>query len=195
MPPKRTARTARVAAATATAAAAATPMTTAAIEQLVTGRVSAALANHETLQNSTNDHGDGSPILALEPKGLRALRKALKKLMMVKYCPRGEIKKLEIELSNLKVKGTDIPSYTLRFQELALMCGRMFPEESDEVEKYVSGLPDMIWGNVMQVEQKRKIEFNAGNNQGYQQQNKRQNTGRAYTAGSGEKREYTGSLP
>ncbi|GJU05979.1 reverse transcriptase domain-containing protein [Tanacetum coccineum] len=75
--------------------------------------------------------------------------KALKKLMTVKYCPRGEIKKLEIELWNLKVKGTDIPSYTLRFQELALMCGRMFPEESDEVEKYVSGLPDMIRGNVM----------------------------------------------
>ncbi|GJT17483.1 putative reverse transcriptase domain-containing protein, partial [Tanacetum coccineum] len=149
--------------------------------------------------------------------------KALKKLMMVKYCLRGEIKKLEIELWNLKVKGTDIPSYTLRFQELALMCGRMFPEESDEVEKYVSGLPDMIRGNVMsyrpqtmeeviefandqmnqklitiserQAEQKRKIEFNAGNNQGYQQQNKRQNTGRAYTAGTGEKREYTRSLP
>ncbi|GKE19768.1 reverse transcriptase domain-containing protein, partial [Tanacetum coccineum] len=75
--------------------------------------------------------------------------KALKKMMTVKYCPRGEIKKLEIELWNLKVKGTDIPSYTLRFQELALMCGRMFPEESDEVEKYVSGLPDMIRGNVM----------------------------------------------
>ncbi|GJV74597.1 hypothetical protein Tco_1506181 [Tanacetum coccineum] len=55
----------------------------------------------------------------------------------------------EDELWNLKVKGTDIPSYTLRFQELALMCGCMFPEESDEVEKYVSGLPDMIWGNVM----------------------------------------------
>ncbi|GJW10335.1 putative reverse transcriptase domain-containing protein [Tanacetum coccineum] len=35
----------------------------------------------------------------------------------------------------------------------------------------------------------------AGNNQGYQQQNKRQNTGRAYTAGTSEKREYTGSLP
>ncbi|GKC65138.1 putative reverse transcriptase domain-containing protein, partial [Tanacetum coccineum] len=116
--------------------------------------------------------------------------KALKKMMTVKYCPRGEIKKLEIELWNLKVKGTDIPSYTLRFQELALMYGRMFLEESDEVEKYVSGLPDMIRGNVMsyrpqtmeeviefsndqmdqklitiserQAEQKRKIEFNAG---------------------------------
>ncbi|GKA63395.1 putative reverse transcriptase domain-containing protein [Tanacetum coccineum] len=46
-----------------------------------------------------------------------------------------------------------------------------------------------------QAEQKRNMEFNARNNQGYQQQNKRQNTGRSYTAGPGEKREYTGSLP
>ncbi|GKA38392.1 putative reverse transcriptase domain-containing protein [Tanacetum coccineum] len=93
------------------------------------------------------------------------------------YCPRGEIKMLEIELWNLKVKGTDVASYTLHFQELALMCGRIFYEESEEVEKYVGGLPDMIRGN------------------GYQQQNKRQNTRRAYTAGPGEKRDYTGSLP
>ncbi|GKE27706.1 putative reverse transcriptase domain-containing protein [Tanacetum coccineum] len=254
MPPKRaarTARTVRVAAATATTAAAATPMTTAAIEQLVGDRVSAALANHETLRNNTNGHGNGShnsgtgtrgatrtprectykdflnchPLNFKGTEGVVVLSqwferiesvfhkkavtqevayamdwKALKKLMTVKYCLRGEIKKLEIELWNLKVKGTDIPSYTLRFQELALMCGRMFPEESDEVEKYVSGLPDMIRGNVMSyrpqtMEEKRKIEFNARNNQGYQQQNKRQNTGRAYTAGTGEKREYTGSLP
>ncbi|GJR77908.1 putative reverse transcriptase domain-containing protein [Tanacetum coccineum] len=149
--------------------------------------------------------------------------KALKKMMTVKYYPRGEIKKLEIELWNLKVKGTDVASYTLCFQEVALMCGRMFHDESNEVEKYVGGLPDMIRGNVMsyqpkmmekaikfandqmhqkvltiaerQTEQKRKLEFNAGNNQGHQQQNKRQNTRRAYTAGPGEKREYTGSLP
>ncbi|GJV08150.1 putative reverse transcriptase domain-containing protein [Tanacetum coccineum] len=77
------------------------------------------------------------------------------------------------------------------------MCGWMFPEESNEVERYVGGLPDMIWGNVMSYqpktmkkaiefsndqmdkkvlkhsrslktsEQKRKLEFNAGNNQGY----------------------------
>ncbi|GJU99725.1 hypothetical protein Tco_1328996 [Tanacetum coccineum] len=46
-----------------------------------------------------------------------------------------------------------------------------------------------------QAEQKRKLDFNVGNNQGYQQQNKRQNTRRAYTVGPGEKREYTGSLP
>ncbi|GKC47442.1 putative reverse transcriptase domain-containing protein [Tanacetum coccineum] len=143
--------------------------------------------------------------------------KTLKKMMAVKYCLRDEIKKLEIKLWNLKVKGTDVVSYTLRFQELALMCRRMFHEESDEVEKYVGGLPDMIRGNVMsyqpktmekaiefgndhmdqkvltiaerQAEQKRKLEFNVGNNQGHQQQNKRQNTRRAYTTGPGEKRE------
>ncbi|GJR13808.1 putative reverse transcriptase domain-containing protein [Tanacetum coccineum] len=46
-----------------------------------------------------------------------------------------------------------------------------------------------------QAKQKRKLEFNAGNNQGHQQQNKRQNTGRAYIAGPGEKREYTSSGP
>nr|GEZ56766.1 reverse transcriptase domain-containing protein [Tanacetum cinerariifolium] len=47
----------------------------------------------------------------------------------------------------------------------------------------------------VELEKKRKLKFNAGNNHGYQQQNKRQNTRRTYTAGPGEKREYTGSLP
>ncbi|GKB04366.1 putative reverse transcriptase domain-containing protein [Tanacetum coccineum] len=49
--------------------------------------------------------------------------KTLKKMMTAKYCPRSEIKKLEIEIWNLK--------------------------ESNEVEKYVGGLPDMIQGSVM----------------------------------------------
>ncbi|GKG52234.1 hypothetical protein Tco_0547109, partial [Tanacetum coccineum] len=59
MPPRRSSATAR-AAATSAAAATATPMTAAAVEQLIEARVSATLANHETLQNSTNGHGDGS---------------------------------------------------------------------------------------------------------------------------------------
>ncbi|GJU69315.1 putative reverse transcriptase domain-containing protein [Tanacetum coccineum] len=47
-------------------------------------------------------------------------------------------------------------------KELALMCERMFHEESDEVEKYVGGLPDMIRGNVMSYQPKKMekaIEF------------------------------------
>ncbi|GJT03276.1 reverse transcriptase domain-containing protein [Tanacetum coccineum] len=75
--------------------------------------------------------------------------KTLMKMMTDKYCPRNEIKKLEMEIWDLKVKGTDLTSYTQRFQELALLCGRMFPEESDKIEKYVGGLPDMIHGSVV----------------------------------------------
>nr|GFD26773.1 reverse transcriptase domain-containing protein [Tanacetum cinerariifolium] len=75
--------------------------------------------------------------------------KTLMKMMTDKYCPRNEIMKLEMELWELKVKGTDLASYTQRFQELALLCGRMFSEEADKIEKYVGGLPDMIHGNVV----------------------------------------------
>nr|GEZ99845.1 putative reverse transcriptase domain-containing protein [Tanacetum cinerariifolium] len=53
-----------------------------------------------------------------------------------------------------EVKGTDITSYPLCFQELSLLCGRMFPEESDEIERYVGGLPEMIRGNLMSYEPK-----------------------------------------
>nr|GFC21669.1 reverse transcriptase domain-containing protein [Tanacetum cinerariifolium] len=75
--------------------------------------------------------------------------KTLMKMMTDKYCPQNEIRKLEVELWELKVKGTDLASYTQRFQELALLCGRMFSEESDKIEKYVGGLPDMIHGSVV----------------------------------------------
>ncbi|GJZ69698.1 reverse transcriptase domain-containing protein [Tanacetum coccineum] len=53
------------------------------------------------------------------------------------------------------VKGTDVESYTQRFQELALLCGRMFLEESDKVEKYVGGLPNMIQGSMMASKPKK----------------------------------------
>nr|GFC32066.1 hypothetical protein [Tanacetum cinerariifolium] len=49
----------------------------------------------------------------------------------------------------LKVMGTDLASYTQRFQELALLCGRLFSGESDKVKKYVGGLPNMIHGSVV----------------------------------------------
>ncbi|GJS56602.1 putative reverse transcriptase domain-containing protein [Tanacetum coccineum] len=47
--------------------------------------------------------------------------RTLKKMMTDKYCPRGEIKKLEFKMWNLKVKGNDVVAYSQRFQELALM--------------------------------------------------------------------------
>ncbi|GKE14457.1 hypothetical protein Tco_1422034 [Tanacetum coccineum] len=51
MPPRRTSAAARTVAATPAATA---PMTAITVEQLIEARVSAALANHETLRNSTN---------------------------------------------------------------------------------------------------------------------------------------------
>nr|GEX45958.1 putative reverse transcriptase domain-containing protein [Tanacetum cinerariifolium] len=83
-------------------------------------------------------------------------------MMTDKYCPRGEIKKLEIKIWNSKAKGTDVEIYTQRFHELALLCGRMFLEEFDKVEKYVDGLPDMIQRSVMAPKPKKMqdaIEF------------------------------------
>ncbi|GJW14392.1 putative reverse transcriptase domain-containing protein [Tanacetum coccineum] len=147
----------------------------------------------------------------------------LKKMMTDKYCPRGEIKKIETEMWNLKVKGTDVVAYSRRFQQLALMCSRMFPEEIDKIEKYIGGLPDMIHGSVKaskpktmqeaiefttelmdekthayaerQAEKKRKYDDLSKNNQNQQQQNKRQNTGQAYTAGNSDRKPYAGSKP
>ncbi|GJT54361.1 putative reverse transcriptase domain-containing protein [Tanacetum coccineum] len=73
----------------------------------------------------------------------------LKKKLTDKYCPKGEIKKLEIELWNLKVKGNDVATYTHRFQELAFMCTKFLANETEKVDKYIGGLPDNIHGNVM----------------------------------------------
>nr|GEY67833.1 putative reverse transcriptase domain-containing protein [Tanacetum cinerariifolium] len=75
--------------------------------------------------------------------------KLLMKMMTDKYCPRNEIRKLEMELWELKVKGTDLASYTQRFQELDLLCGMMFSKEFDKIEKYAEGFPDMIYGSVV----------------------------------------------
>ncbi|GKF89561.1 putative reverse transcriptase domain-containing protein, partial [Tanacetum coccineum] len=126
-------------------------------------------------------------------------------MMTDKYYPMVEVKKLDGEMWNLKVKGTDVVGYNQRFQELALMCARMFLEVLDKIEKYVGGFPNMIHGSLMaskpktmqdaiefatdlmdkkirtfgerQSENKRKQDDNQ-----QQQHNKRQNTGRAYAA-------------
>ncbi|GJT54842.1 putative reverse transcriptase domain-containing protein [Tanacetum coccineum] len=77
-----------------------------------------------------------------------------KKKLTDKYCPNGEIKKLEIELWNLKVKGNDVAAYTQRFQELALMCTEFLADETAKIDKYIGGLPDNIHGNVMSARPK-----------------------------------------
>ncbi|GKD53095.1 putative reverse transcriptase domain-containing protein [Tanacetum coccineum] len=141
-----------------------------------------------------------------------------------KDCSQGEIKKLEIELWNLKVKGNDVPAYTERFQELTLICTKFVANETEKVDKYISGLPDNIYGNVKsarpktldetielandlmdqklrtyaerQSDNKRKADDSSRNNHGHQQQPfKRQNVAKVYNMGTGERKPYGGSLP
>nr|GEV21493.1 hypothetical protein [Tanacetum cinerariifolium] len=226
MPPRKVPRT-KTAPATATAT---TPMTDAAIRALISRGVADALPEHE-IQRNNNLNGDvnqGSKSGITRPVRPTLGHDAtygvswstLMKMITTKYIPQNEIKKLEMEVWELKVKGTDLASYTQRFQELALMCRRMFPEESDKIKRYVGGLPDMIHGSVMasrpktmhdafefstelmdkkihtlaerQAENKKRFD---NNNQAQQQPPKKQGVATAYTVRPGERKEYAGTLP
>nr|GEW61349.1 reverse transcriptase domain-containing protein [Tanacetum cinerariifolium] len=60
----------------------------------------------------------------------------------------GEIKKLEIKLWNLKVKGNDVSTYTDHFQELTLICTKFVANETKKIDKYISGYHDNIYESV-----------------------------------------------
>nr|GEU34028.1 Gag-Pol polyprotein [Tanacetum cinerariifolium] len=101
-----------------------------------------------------------------------------------------------------------------------MKCKPLYFKESDKIEKYVGGLPDMIHESVMeskpmtiqdaiefatelmdkkistlterQAENKRKLD---NSNQAQQQPPKKQDVVIVYTVGSGERKEYDGTLP
>nr|GFB60583.1 reverse transcriptase domain-containing protein [Tanacetum cinerariifolium] len=78
----------------------------------------------------------------------RITRAELKRLLTNKYCPRTEIKKMEDEFYNLSVKGNDLKTYVRRFQELAVLCPNMVPNNEKLMEAFIGGLPRSIKGNV-----------------------------------------------
>ncbi|GJV69457.1 putative reverse transcriptase domain-containing protein [Tanacetum coccineum] len=71
-----------------------------------------------------------------------------KAMFIRKYCPRNEIKQMENELWNLKVKGTNLTTYNQCFQELILLCPEMVPNADRLLECYIKGLPLSIKGNI-----------------------------------------------
>nr|GFB69061.1 hypothetical protein [Tanacetum cinerariifolium] len=68
----------------------------------------------------------------------------VRKWMTKEFCPRSVLQRLEQELYNLKLKGTDIDGYTNRFHELSLLCPRMVEPEQVKVEQYIRGLSKNI---------------------------------------------------
>nr|GEX56845.1 hypothetical protein [Tanacetum cinerariifolium] len=130
----------------------------------------------------------------------------------------------EIELWNLKVKENNVLAYMKCFQELTLICTKFLADETEKIDKYVSELPDNIYGSVKaskpktldetielandlmdqklrtyaerQSNNKRKADESLRNNHGHQQQTlKRQNVARVYNMGTHERKPYSGNLP
>ncbi|GJU04399.1 putative reverse transcriptase domain-containing protein [Tanacetum coccineum] len=135
-------------------------------------------------------------IRSLGPYAYSMTWEVLKKKMTDKYCP----------------------------QELTLICTKFVANETEKIDKYISGLPDNIYGSVKssrpkmldetielandfmdqklrtyaerQTDNKRKADDSSINNHGHQQPPfKRQNVAKVYNMGIGEKKPYRGSLP
>ncbi|GJW99905.1 putative reverse transcriptase domain-containing protein [Tanacetum coccineum] len=105
---------------------------------------------------------------------------ALKRMITDKYCPRGEIKKLESEYWNLK--WLRHPSSVNSREAIELLL-------KDGPKKMTHTAAER------QAENKRKFEETSRNNQNQQQPFKRNNVARAYTAGPGDKKPYGGTKP
>nr|GEY61606.1 reverse transcriptase domain-containing protein [Tanacetum cinerariifolium] len=193
----------------------ATTVTNAQLQAMIDQGVIAALAARDALRSTNGDDSHNSRTGA--PKELPVFPNGVKE-----WSPSFTSATALPKIKPLVMK--PLTSYTQRYQELALLCGRMFSEESDKIEKYVGGLSDMIHGSVVaskpktmqeaieiatelmdkkirtfderETSSKRKFENTSRNNQNQQQHsNKRQNTGIVYTAASAEKKQYVGSRP
>ncbi|GJT90120.1 putative reverse transcriptase domain-containing protein [Tanacetum coccineum] len=158
-----------------------TSVTNAQIQAMINEGVTAALAARDATRNGDDSHTFrnaltwwNSHVKTTTPEAAHAMPwRTLKKMMTDKYCPRGEIKKLEFEMWNLKVKGNDVDAI-----EFA----------TELMDKKIN-----TWAE-RQADNKRKSDDTAKNNQN-QQPNKRQNTGRAYAAGNDDRRPYGGPRP
>ncbi|GJX85119.1 putative reverse transcriptase domain-containing protein [Tanacetum coccineum] len=100
--------------------------------------------------------------------------------MTDKYCPQGEIKKLEIELWNLKFVASETEKVTST--SVAILTHFFGMSKSARTR--------------CKFDNKRKVDDSSRNNHGHQQQPfKRQNVAKVYNMGTGEKKPYGGSLP
>nr|GEZ39282.1 putative reverse transcriptase domain, ribonuclease H-like domain, aspartic peptidase domain protein [Tanacetum cinerariifolium] len=134
-------------------------------------------------------------IRTLGPEAYAMTWEVLKKKMTDKYCPQGEVKKLEIELWNLK----------------------FVANENEKIDKYISGLSDSIYENVKSskpmtldetieltndlmyqklrtyakmADNKRKADDTSRSNHGHQQQSfKKKNVAKTFMAQISAKKE------
>ncbi|GKA90426.1 reverse transcriptase domain-containing protein [Tanacetum coccineum] len=139
-----------------TSTSAAPSMTQAVIRKLVADSVFAALeAQAATMVRKAllassaglNELNRYFPPIGIE-EAYKITWSEFKKLLIKKYCPRIEVKKIEDEFYNLTVKGNDLKTCIRRFQELVVLCPTMVPNSKKLMEVLIGGLPKTIKGNV-----------------------------------------------
>ncbi|GJU78148.1 retrovirus-related pol polyprotein from transposon TNT 1-94 [Tanacetum coccineum] len=180
---------------------------------IITPETVQAMINQALQRNSTNTHNDGSQNSGGGPGW------PVQPTRVCSYTDFMKCQPLNFKGTEGVVKGNDVGGYTQRFK-LPWMCTKFLSDETEKVDKYISGLPDNIHGNVMsarpktlddaielandlmdqklrtyaerQAENKRKLD---NNNQAQQQLLKKQNVVQAYVVGPGETKPYGGSKP
>nr|GEV11398.1 putative reverse transcriptase domain-containing protein [Tanacetum cinerariifolium] len=140
-------------------------MTQATITKLVTDSVAVSLETEAAnMENTDNTNRNTRPretlvarkcsykeFMSCQPFNFKAYKitwTEFKNLLIKKYCPRTQIKKMEDEFYNLTVKGNDLKTYIRRFQELAVLCPAMVPNSEKLMEVFIGGLPRSVEGNV-----------------------------------------------
>ncbi|GJQ91885.1 putative reverse transcriptase domain-containing protein [Tanacetum coccineum] len=116
-----------------------------------------AMIDQALLQNSTNGDGTHSShednrrhvqtarpcyyadFMKYQPLNFKGTEGVVASEVSLFASVQGEIKKLEIELWNLKVKGNDVPAYTERFQELTLICTKFVANETKKETMHLRG--------------------------------------------------------
>nr|GEZ41460.1 putative reverse transcriptase domain-containing protein [Tanacetum cinerariifolium] len=133
---------------------------------------------------------------SLGPDAYLMTWEVLKKKMMDKYYPQGKIKKLEIELWNLK----NIDKYISELPDNIYESVKSSkPKMLDETIELANDFMDqkLYTYTERQTNNKRKADDLSRNNHCHQQQQptKRQNVTKVYNMGSSEKKPYGGNLP
>nr|GEW38927.1 retrotransposon protein, putative, Ty3-gypsy subclass [Tanacetum cinerariifolium] len=138
----------------------ASTMSQAAIRKLVVDSIAAALETQTTTMAEAENfireipvakRGNYKEFISCQPfyfNGTEGVVGLIRWLLTNKYCPRTEIKKMEDEFYNLSVKGNDLKTYVRIFQELAVLCPNMVPNNEKLMEVFIGGLPRSIEGNV-----------------------------------------------
>nr|GFC57868.1 hypothetical protein [Tanacetum cinerariifolium] len=212
MAPKRTTRSTQVPPVTPAPTTTTTTVTKAQLQDLINQGVAAAMAEVEAsrVRNGYDSNGSGLRLaqairectyldfLKCQPlnfKGTKGVSDSLSGVALTWW--NSHVKTVTLEVAQA------LPWKTLK----KMMTDKYCPRESDRVEKYIGRLPDTIHDSVKAtkpktmpealefstelmdkrirdaVENKQKFKGTSRNNQNQPQQNKRQNTGRAYAAG------------